>query len=168
MKEEVLESIRKTFERLTEQRKESKIIWDRIDELEQNDLIKEYIELKSKVSRINPRKKYLTDDEILEISLEGNIIKANETNNIYVCLGTIKMSNQKYYKRYMNLEDRNDSYLISINNCQEFEQTHTVILLTKNNQYNEIRKEFERISLEEGQEKAYCKILRKNTKNKGE
>ena len=70
------------------------------------------------------------------------------------------MINSEIYHRYINIEDRIDSYLIPKNKCTEFETNHTVI--KSNKEYKDIQKEFIQTALEKGQEHAIKKILVRN------
>ncbi len=170
MKEELLERIREQYHRLERIREEDKKRWERIKELETKEIIKEYLSLTNMEGKSNFRRRYLTNDEMLEISLRGNMGYIDETNKIYVCLGKVKLSNNlknNEYKRYMNIEKTSDSILIPLEKCEEFEKNNQVVFPEKIgiNNYNEIQIEFIKTAVYEGQDKACKKIL---TKRKGE
>ena len=162
MKIEELNTIRNSYERIKEDQIKAKKVWDRIDELEQNVQVKEYIELKEMMKKVNPNKKYLSNDEILEICIDGYLSSLSETNNIYVYIGTVELqekSMKKKYKRYMNLEARYDNHLIPIELSSEFENTHKIVNANNQESYKRLQKEFIKTSMEEGQEKACIKVL---------
>ena len=162
MKIEELNRIRTSYEWLIESQIKAKKIWDRIDDLEQNAQVKEYIELKEMIKMVNPNKKYLSNEEILEICIEGYLSSQGETNNIYVYIETIELkekSIKKKYRRYMNLEARYDNKLIPFELSDEFEKTHKVVKANNQETYKTLQKEFIKTSMEEGQEKACSKIL---------
>lgn len=162
MKIEELNTIRNSYERIKEDQIKAKKVWDRIDDLEQNAQVKEYIKLKEMMKKVNPNKKYLSNDEILEICIDGYLSSLSETNNIYVYIGTVELqekSMKKKYKRYMNLEARYDNHLIPIELSSEFENTHKVVNANNQESYKRLQKEFIKTSMEEGQEKACIKVL---------
>ena len=94
-----------------------------------------------------------------------------ETNNIYVCLGEFLIGNDRHLcKRYMNVENQRDAFLIPISECDDFEKNHKVIGISKTDddniyffidKYGEIRLDFLREAVNGGQEKACRKILGK-------
>ena len=162
MKIEELNTIRNSYERIKEDQIKAKKVWDRIDDLEQNAQVKEYIELKEMMKKVNLNKKYLSNDEILEICIDGYLSSLSETNNIYVYIGTVELqekSMKKKYKRYMNLEARYDNHLIPIELSSEFENTHKIVNANNQESYKRLQKEFIKTSMEEGQEKACIKVL---------
>ncbi len=164
MKKETLLTIKRCYESLQEGKRRDKVIWDRIEILEQNPLVKEYIELKQRVKMVDPQKKYLTNEEILEICSDLYLSSSKETNNIYVYIGKVELKEKgvkKDYKRYINLEARYDNHLIPIEESELFESTHEIINAKGQETYKEIQKEFMKTLMEEGQEKACKKVLSK-------
>ena len=104
-------------------------------------------------------------------------IKENETNGIYVYIATYKPNNAPDYeiddgapfdietdyndkdathRSYWNIEGI-WSVQLPINECQEFEKTHTVLFA---DDFYQIQQEFITTAVKENQEKAVAKVLK--------
>ena len=192
MTNEELEKIRKKFKELQEKRTEILKLGEAIKLLEQNPTVKKYLELVNLYEKNTTGRMYefdkKTDDDLLYSSLCS--VRINETNNIYVYMGTfqknyecdIEHGSTDYrvnkhdpdanYRIYRNLElmSYQDAYEIEvqIEDCEKFEQGHIVIYPKKTSLYNQFflktRDEFFKTSVYESQEKALEKVL--NLKNK--
>ena len=169
MNKEVLKKIKESYERLEETQKEIKKVWNRINILEENPIVKEYLSLKESVKILNPEKLTLSKSEILEICSRNYLTSNKETNDIYICLGTVRLTvkkQAKFYKRYINLEAYDDNRIIPIEESKEFEKNHQIIEAVNFNEYVELQKDFILNSIEEGQEVACKKLLLKKNKEK--
>ena len=192
MTNEELEKIRKKFKELQEKRTAILKLGEEIKLLEQNPTVKKYLELvelyeKNTLGKMDEFGKK-TDEDLLHSSLCS--VRINETNNIYVYIGTFQ-KNYEYdiehgspdyrvnkndpnadYRIYRNLElmAYQDAYEIEvqIDDCEKFEQEHIVIYPKKTSLYNQFflktRDEFFKTSVYESQEKALERIL--DIKNK--
>ncbi len=167
MKEEVLNLIKESYKKSLNRREKDKEIWNRLNELEQNEFVQEYLKLRSTVSNIDPNKKYLSNDEILELSYRENTGYIDETNKIYVCLDSIFLTHiygiEYKYNRYINIENQFDTHLIPLEDCNKFESSHQVIYPTNlsRKSYHEIQMDFIKTCIHDGQEQACKKILSK-------
>ena len=163
MREEILNSIKRDYQSLKEKQKEDNQIMARYLELEKNDLVQEYLQLKS---RVQVSKYKLSDDDLLDISYRGNSFYVDQTNEIYVCLGEVLMSGKDVYKRYVNLEDERDSVLVADYEADLFEVNHKIVYLNDDNvscskKFHDVQLDFLRTSIDYDQEKAISKVLKK-------
>lgn len=189
MTNEELAKIRKKFKDLQENRTKFLKVSRELELLEENPIVKEYLKLFAffdDMSGYDFDEK--TDDDLLVMAL--HYVSINETNNIYVCVGTFQ-NNYEYdiehgstdyrvnkddpdadYRIYRNLEQETDEIKEIIDNCEKFEQGHIVIYprCPQTNThlceryYQKLRTEFLRTSVYESQEKALQKVL--NMRNK--
>ena len=192
MTNEELEKIRKKFKELQEKRTAILKLGEEIKLLEQNPTVKKYLELVNLYEKNTTGRMYefdkKTDDDLLYSSLCS--VRINETNNIYVYMGTFQKNYEcdiehgstdyrvnKYdpdvdYRIYRNLElmSYQDAYEIEvqIEDCEKFEQEHIVIYPQNTSlcdqYYLKLKDEFFETSVYESQEKALEKVL--NLKNK--
>ena len=113
-------------------------------------------------------------------------MKLNETNDIYLCLGTFRMDDicdivhgprdirlkrddpKAEYRIYRNIED-GFSEQIPIHKCDEFERIHKIIFpkvdYLADKYFYELQREFIKLSIFQGQKTACKKILSKNKTN---
>lgn len=163
MKEEILNLIKRDYQSLKEKQKRDRQIMARYLELENNELVQEYLALKSK---IQGNRYQLTDDDLLETSYRGNSFYMDQTNEIYACLGEVLMSNKDIYRRYMNIEDERDSVLIPEEQCEIFEKSHQIVYFNDDygnfsKKFHDVQLDFLRTSINYNQEKAINKVLTK-------
>ena len=165
MRDEVLETIRVHYEYLNDRRKEEIRMYERMKQLENNEVVKEYLNLKS---NIRMGCNTLSSDDLIEVAFHGNEYDIDETNNIYVCLGEFAIG-QDRVKRYMNVENERDFYLVPLDECNNFEESHKVIIIANkkdkafylNNKFREIQLDFLREAVNSNQKRACRKILSK-------
>ena len=188
MLNEDLEKLRKKYNELREKRLEVLKIGEAIEEYKQHPAVKKYLELiklyEENTTGIMYEFDKKTDEDLLYSAITS--VRINETNNIYVYMGTY-IKNHEYdiehgsrdyrvnkndpkadYMIYRNLElmSYQDDYEISIpiKECKRFEDEHTVIYPNRtwlNDQYYlKLRDEFFATAIREGQDKALEKIKR--------
>lgn len=180
MENKILNEIREKYNNKLQVLKKYEILAKRIKELEENETVKEYLEL-IKLLEEHEGKRFsgYTEEKLMEFTFNSMLSQIKETNNIYVCMGTYMLSNEHdiehgprdirlnrddekaQYRIYKNIETY-DSESISIKKCDEFERTHKIIYprtaLTDEFFYA-IQHDFFIISIKESQEAACNKIL---------
>lgn len=185
MKEELLIKIRKDLEE--EKRKLSEYNYKnkRIKELMKEKEVKEFLALIDLTYQVGSTKKMVTDDIIASMYYKYLYqIKDEDTNEIYVYMGTYKYSEEmdivhgsrdirvQYdsidadYRVYRNIE-KSSSEQILINRCKEFEKTHTIInpkIVCYDKTFYEIQKDFFIRAVKVNQESAKKLVLRKYSK----
>ena len=169
MKNEVLESIKQQYEWLKIQQLRYQSIFDRLKRLEENEFVREYLELSSSVKNIKRKDVCLSEDDLIEVSYLGNVCYIEDTNGIYVCVGEVDLHEMTRYKRYINIESSKDSVLVPLDECEMFEKTHQVVFMnmvphdvySAIRKYRDAQKDFIKTAIEEGQEKACQKVLSK-------
>ena len=182
MKEELLQQMK---EELEERKKEIALHNEkakRIKELLKDPKVKEYIKL---MNLGTPMLKQIkkTDEEIISsfYSKYTYRIKENETNKIFVYLGTYKYSkdydichytpdiqvdydsDKADYRLYQDLED-SSSKLIPIKQCEQFEKENIIIIPNtryRRKEYYDIRQEFFIKAIKKDQESAKKLVLKK-------
>ena len=164
MDEKVLNSVKNSYERLKILHERDMKDFERIHQLEQNALVREYIELSSRHS--GDSEEYWSDNELLELAMESHEHEIIETNGIYFCIGLVYLADyaKNEYKRYINLEQPHDNILLPIASCYQFENTHEVIFTNSRfpfQEYYKLRRIFFQTAIKEGQEKARLKVLKK-------
>lgn len=186
MTNEDLKLMREKFEELKNKRTEVLKMGEAIETYEQHPAVKKYLELLALYKKNTTGVMYefdkKTDEDLLHSAITSVII--NDTNNIYVYMGSYIKSNgssdcrvkkddpQADYRLYRNLElmAYQEGYEISvpINECKNFEEKYMVIFPYKtysNDQYYlKLRRIFFDTAVLEGQEKAFEKIKRLNIK----
>lgn len=187
MKEEKLKTIKEEYQRNKELKKSVENTITRIEELKENEFVKEYLSLLEKINKINYQDILnWTDDAMLDLATYRNMHNIKETNGIYVCLGTFKLGNlcdiehgpsdervkrddlSAEYRIYQDLEC-DDSVQIPIGLCEEFENTHKIIFPDVYNSlgfYYKIQREFIKEAITTNQEKACTKVLSKSSERK--
>jgi len=183
MEQEILDEIKNNYNESLERKKYISGLIDKINKLEENDIVKKYIELMIEYESLKDDKIISQSDQsIFDSICRSYICEIKETNGIYVCLGTfmsddsvdivhssadIRVSRddpRAEYRIYRNIEDGNTKY-ISIKNCEMFEKTHDIIILNTNIftdiYYYKLQKEFFSLAVTFGQEEAKRKILEK-------
>ena len=186
MEKELLEKIKQEInEKYKDKEKITKIIKE-IDELKNNKYVKRYLEIAKYDNTIN--REFITEpqEKIKKDIISRNSKLCRTTNKIYFCFGNypgIKKTNGEYYisnhpgygdvelvTLYRNIENYQDSYIIPTNECEEFENNHYVIpyIIGKDNllRYNIIQQEFFDDALNNNQEEATSKILKKYIKKR--
>lgn len=164
MKEEVLKNIRNSYVRMKNQQKENRKIYDRLERLKQNKAVQEYLDLQLKLKNLSD----MTDEEMIDVSVQEFSSYIDKTNQIYVCLGEYLLDNMKY-KRYMNVEKNGDSFLIASCDSLDFEKNHLVIFFDDyekesfkiGNKFREIQFDFFKTAIRDGQEEACRRVLTK-------
>ena len=155
-----------------------------IAELEKEPIIKRYITLKKLLTSAEVQTEdYIIDNIINRYSPKN----AEETNHIYYCLGLYSddlsgifhknhilikygsFNKEATYKLYANIETTCDIVKVPIEDCQEFEKNNFIIfpedLLSGEDEYFEIQREFYITAMTENQEATCKKILKKYQKN---
>ena len=192
MTNEELQKIRNKYNELKDKRTEILKIGEAIEEYEQHPAVKKYLELleiyeKNTTGRMQGFDKK-TDGNLLYSTLCS--IRIDETNNIYVYMGTFERSNEcdivhgpndyrvnkddpkADYRIYRNLElasYQNDYEIeVPIKKCEVFEKEHTVIYpqgtCLYDRYYNQLKDEFFETAISESQEKAVERVLAKRKK----
>lgn len=180
MEARFLNEIRDKYNKQLEDVKKYDIIAKRVSELLENDTVKEYLELvKIMKEQECKRNQECSENDLINNSFYSTLYEIEETNNIYVYLGTYVSSREcdivhgnsdirlgredprADYSIYQNVES-SDSVTIYINKRDEFEKTHTVIypktMLTESFFYA-IQTEFFKVAVRESQEAACERIL---------
>ncbi len=183
MKEETLNEIRREVKELKRKNEEINRKNRRIQELEQDAKVREYLRLREiKSMRI---KEYLETD--IESLVEKvyyrytRCINVTDTNNIYVYLGTYKSSydtdiehgsndirvdyndTSAEYRMFQDIE-LDSQIIIPISKCKDFESLHKIVYIKGYRlwaRYYSIQKEFFTEAVKSSQEKACERILRK-------
>lgn len=185
MKEELLQKMK---EELNEKKQEIELHNEKIKKLKEllkEPKVKEYIKLMDQeIPSLKQIKK--TDEEIISTlySKYAYRIKEDETNKIFVYLGTYKYSElydihhsipdisvsydskEADYRKYQDIED-NFAKIIPIKQCEIFEKENIIInpnTRYKTKAYYEIRQEFFTRAIKKDQESAKKLILRKYCK----
>ena len=171
MSNEVLEMIRESYNSLLVKKNKEKEDLKRLEQLEKNDIVREYLNLKNSLLMPNNQYRMLSDDELIEAAFQGYKNCIVETNCIYVCLGEFAFGREKkLYKRYMNIEKSDDAVLIPLEECLEFEKNHEVVFVSGiddgfkhifDNRYEEVQRDFLREAINGNQEKACHRVLSK-------
>lgn len=188
MKEELLKQLKKELEneKLKNENHNKKV--KRIKELLKEPSVKEYIKLTNIVDQ-NLKNIKLTDEEIISSFYSKYLhkIKKEETNGIYVYLGTYENNNEvdivhgsndfrvdynssnADYRIYKNIESPYGE-IIPIRLCEEFEKNNIIIYpktYFKEQEYYKIQKDFFVKAVKTNQETAKKMILKKyNNSNK--
>lgn len=185
MKEELLINLRAELENQKQKNNQHNQKIKRINELKKDSNVKEYIQLMSEIDD-NLKQIKITDKEIIKSIYNHYLhkIKENETNGIYVYIGTYEYSHEKDiihgskdfkvdynspsadYRVYWNIE-QSFPESISIKMCEQFEKTHIIInpnSYFKEQEYYEIQQDFFIESVKVDQESAKKMILRKYNK----
>lgn len=129
---------------------------------------KKYNELKEKTTNNTDIK---TDDELLiEAVLKTKI---NSKSNLYIYVRTFMKNDKDSYKLYRNLELKygqvDYEVAVPIKKCKGFEEDNLVIYLNDkfdDELYLKLKGEYFKSALEEGKQKATCKLLIKYSDNK--
>lgn len=186
MKEELLIFLREELERIKVENTKYNEKVKRIKELEKDPKIREYINL-LEIEKSNLKQIKLSDKQII-LSFYHNYIykiQKQETNGIYVYLGTYKYNHEidivhgssdnrvEYnskkadYRIYKNIEQNLDAS-IARNECNNFEKEHIIIYPEDGLnilEYYKIRDDFFVKAIKTNQESAKKLILKKyNTK----
>jgi len=187
MKEEILNIIRDEYQNRKERKKDVENMMTRIEELKENEFVKEYLSLLYNLDKIN-YKDILgwTDDMMLDLAISGNVRNIEETNGIYVCLGTFVLTDlydiehgprnsrvdrndpRAEYRIYQDIEC-NESIHVPIRLCEEFENSHKIIFPNRyfaGKFYYDIQREFIREAIATNQETACAKVLSKSSSRK--
>lgn len=193
MTNEELEKIRNKYNELKDKRTEVLKMGEAIEEYEQHPVVKKYLQLIKLYEENTTGRMYefdkKTDSDLLYSSLCS--VRINETNNIYVYMGTFEKSYEcdiehgandyrvnkddpnADYRIYRNLElmSYQDEYEVEveIHDCEKFEQEHIVIYpqgtCLYDQYYNQLRNEFFETAISESQETAVERVLAKRKNN---
>lgn len=187
MKQEILDAIKSEYLKQKEQKRKVDDMISRLETLKENEYVIEYINLLNALNNINYKRfSTWTDENILDSVFRMYSYKNDETNGIYVYLGTFILDNlcdmehgpcdkkvdrtdpRAEYRIYQDIECI-DAIRIPINRCEEFEKTHKIIY--PNNRYgrrtcHNIQKEFIRDLITTSQEEACKKLLKKYSNKK--
>ena len=182
MKEEILEQITKEYKELKEAKKELEYKKNRIRQLEENKFVQEYLNLYHEIYEINSKNEmYLPDDILFRRSIDRCLKNLEETNGIYVYMGTYSWSNNKDVMRpsdeklnysdpnakfriYRDLEKINEEIVLPISECKDFEKNNTVIVLRTaipESKIYQVQEEFLQDAIKTNQEEAKKRVLRK-------
>lgn len=183
MKNSELESIRSEYKDLLNLRTQIIDKLKKIEDLEKNPFVKEYLKLREELESDKDHKythmERLNDFDMLKLCY--NRVNITETNNIYVYTGTFKNdindslgtrvnydSENALYSKYSNIElqeyNFNSAMIIPVSKREEFEKNNIVIfpknyLLDKT--FYDIQNKFFLDAMELGQEKAIEKLIKK-------
>lgn len=181
MTEQQVEELRSNVDKKRKYKEEFIKIKKELQELEKEQIIKKYTNLKQKESkltsdlnRINKDIQNIDDDQILNYELKK--LNTNSMDTIYLYLGTYHESIIDYkvdkkdkkadYNKYLDLL-RSQVLLMPIKDCEEFEKTYNVIILDKsfkkNEEINNFRTDFIKSIIDIGEEET-CKKVRKKYK----
>lgn len=185
MKEALLIKIREDLEKEKRKISEYNEKNRRIKELMKNKDVNKFLTLTGLTYQVGNTKKMVTDDIISSIYYKYLYqIGDDETNEIYVYMGTYKYSDEidivhgssdirvsydspnASYRLYRNIE-KSSSEQIRINNCEEFERTHTIInprVIFYDKTFYEIQRDFFIRAVKVNQESAKKFVLRKYSK----
>ena len=185
MREELLIKIREDLENEKKRLKEYNDKVKRIKELMKDESVKEFLDLTCIDYKVGNTKKMVTDDIIASIySSYVYRIRENETNGLYVYLGTYRYNDEmdivhgsndyrvSYdspnadYRLYQNIEQWGCEQVL-IKKCEEFEKTHTIInpkIAFSNKAFYEIQSDFFVRAIKDNQKSAKKMILRKYSK----
>ena len=180
MEQKILDEMRDKYSTKLQIMQKYENIAKRINELEENEFVKEYMELVSILKNHEGKEiKTWNDNRLIESAYRSLIHNIKETNGIYVYIGTYVLSNicdiihgpshykvnrddpKAEYRIYKNLEN-DEEQEITINKCDVFEKKHKIIFpkcsLTREFFYK-LQRQFFNIAIREGQEAACVKIL---------
>lgn len=182
MKEELLKLLKEELQNIKKENEDHNKIVKRIKELRKEPKVKEYIELMNLVDE-DLKQRNLSDIDIIASFYHRHLnkIKEEDTNDIYVYLGTYEYnyevdivhgsndfrvdynSPKANYRIYKNIEY---PYIesVPICRCEEFEKNHIIIKPKshfKNKEYYKIQEEFFVKAVKTNQEKAKQMILKK-------
>ena len=177
MENEILEKIRKEYKDITEAINSN---FREISRLEDNQFVKRYNYLKSLKAKASFGE-FSNDKNVLDYCLEEyGYGKPRETNEIWLFM--FECSIEKYEKMfkvrlleedknkmvayYTDIENKSKHAVVAKEKQEEFESTHRVVtgklsIYDCCDRYYNLRREFFASCLEEGQEQAVQKILKK-------
>lgn len=188
MKNSELESIRSEYKDLLNLRTQIIDKLKKIEDLEKNPFVKEYLKLREELESDKNHKythmERLNDFDMLKLCY--NRVNITETNNIYVYAGTFEKSNEcdiihgndevrvdynnrnALYSKYSNIElqeyNFNSTMIIPVSKREEFE-TNNIVIFPKNylldKTFYDIQNKFFLDAIELGQEKAIEKLIKK-------
>lgn len=181
MKKEILEEIKKEAEDI---KKIAKGDFKEIDELEKNSVVMRYLHLLNLKETFEYTCGYNIDECTIEYLVEKygkGVIQ--ESNNVWYYVFKISAEKcEKYFNYplndfdkncevlvYMDIEDSERKIIISESEQEEFESTHNIIagnlsIYDEMDRYYNVRSEFFRSCLKEGNDVAVQKILSKYSK----
>lgn len=180
MEQKILDEIKDKYNTKLKILKKYEVLTKRIGELEENEFVKEYMELITILKNHEGKDmKTWNDNKLIESAFRNCICNIQETNGIYVYIGTYMSSHEcdivhgssdirlnrddpkAEYRIYKNIET-SDSEMVSVKQWDEFEKTHKIIYpkttLTDSFFYA-AQNEFFSIAIKESQETACNKIL---------
>lgn len=184
MNEEILNAIKKDYNDRKNKKDRTIKIKKRILELEKHKVVKEYLMLLDELNELDDSILNEKENSVISTILYRYIRKIDETNGIYIYLGTYKNScfcdiehgsgvdrvnrydSKAEFCIYRDLEQA-DCVEIPINDCDEFENTHRIIYpntFLEESYYYRLQVEFIRDAMEYGQEEAVAKVLKKCSK----
>ena len=181
--QELKEDLKKQKNRLCEYNNKVR----RINELLLEDSVKEFISIsKFDIKKLEIKEK--TEDDIEKETIDNIIYFINndnngDTNNIYYYIGefearlrkdggygylerrgnknSFKLGSPKYVKVYRNIENSNDEVILPIKECNNFEKKNVII---SSNNYNTVQREFITDMLDNNQEDAVKRLIKKYSK----
>lgn len=180
MTEELLTQLKEKVEYTKRTNAEHNEKIKRLLELEQNQNVREYINLNALLGKnrqlLEPTEKDIILSVYRDSILENKQIKTNE---IYLCFGTFdgfKNANGEYYissnvpydksilcRVYRNIEYGKDELIMPLNEGILFEKSHKVIFAKSNyfnaEEYYKVQSLFLSVALTEGQEESVKRIL---------
>ena len=167
MSDEVLEMIRKSYNSLFEKREKEVEKIKRIKQLEDNELVREYLDLTNSLFMYKKGYEILSDDDLIDAAFSGSASYITDTNKIYVCLGEYRIGSEGIFKRYVNVEKTSDMLLIPLNDSLKFEKENKVIFVSEsddyfNSKYREVQRDFLREAINSNQEEARRRVLSKD------
>ena len=184
MKQEELQEIKDEYNRINHFRKIAYLLNEEKAALEEEQMVKRYIEV---CSRLDQLKGYLGYEDSDSIGMAIEKTNITETNGIYVYLGTYAYPQTFYqtspfgyintnhdderaaYSEYVDIEkDLVDTFKVDIKHRAEFEANNDVIYLNKNYvnhaSFYRLKHEFFTSIIENGQEKTVDTIKKQLVK----
>ncbi len=188
MKEEILQKIKKEYQSRCDLQKDIKNMESRLEKLEQVPEVREYLSLLDKLEEVdNDRVLKWKNDKMISDAYSLYRKEIDETNGIFVCLGTFRISNEAdivhgrsdirlsyddstaEFRSYVDLEKSMlDSFSLPISLCSDFESQHTVIfpsVFSSERYFYQLQKEFLNDAISSGQEQAVHNVLVKTGKS---
>lgn len=183
MNKEIIELIKKEYQKRIDDKKRLENMMIRKQELEQDLKVQEYLKLNQLIKESGCEQKIQEkDDKIIESIFYKYQNQIKETNNIYIYLGTFKLSDEydivhgpsdervnyddskAQYRIYINLENGMEKE-IKIDKCEQFERENKIIFpntsISNRRFYYELQKEFINDIIIDGQDRAVERILKK-------
>jgi len=179
MEEQILQKIKKEYLDIKEEQKNLKKLYDRLLELENNELVKEYLFITEKLQESDLDKKLAANqNDIISKIYYKHLYNIKQTNGIYIYLGTYKNNHeidivhgsldervnknnkQANYILYQDIE-KTEPIQIPIQEAKKFESENIIIfpdIYLSESYYYEVQRNFFNNCVIYGQEEALKKV----------